>query len=83
MVEKMNTSESLMRQSKKQRNNMDNEGWSIDITKKGAVHYYKNGMSLCGKKILREYMKHFDSRPNFSAVLGYPCSICSKKINKK
>jgi hypothetical protein len=58
------------------------EGWAIDVASKNRNHYYKDGVSLCGKATQKEYMTGFNKSKDFSVVLGYNCSICEKKINK-
>jgi hypothetical protein len=62
--------------------NINKEGWSIDIGNKRATHYYKDGVSLCKKEHLKFYMDKFSKDPNFSQVLGKVCSICQKKLKK-
>ena len=59
------------------------EGWSIDVTNKKATHYYRNGVSLCGKETQKFYMDKFDKSPDYSQVLGYVCSFCHKKLKKE
>jgi len=59
-----------------------NEGWSIDITNKRATHYYKNGVSLCGKEIEKFYMDNFNKSIEYSQVLGFHCILCEKKLRK-
>jgi hypothetical protein len=56
------------------------EGWSVDVVSKGVTHYYKNGKSLCGKKIVEPYMNLFDRPVNYSQVLGFNCRVCHKKL---
>jgi hypothetical protein len=58
------------------------EGWSIDITNKRATHYYRNGVSLCGKETQKFYMGNFDKSIEYSQILGSVCSLCEKKLKK-
>lgn len=58
------------------------KGWSINITSKKATHYYKNGVSLCGKAQLQFFMDKLDDDINYSQVLGSVCSLCYKKLIK-
>ena len=60
----------------------DKEGWSIDITSKKATHYYKDGVSLCKRKVVEFYMDNFDKDPDYSQVLGSVCQFCQKKLKK-
>jgi hypothetical protein len=59
------------------------EGWSIDISSSNHTHYYRNGLSLCKRKILKPFMNVFDTDKNYSQVLGFICSICEKKIKEE
>lgn len=56
------------------------EGWGVDVTNKKATHYYKDGVSLCGKERQKFYMDKFDTRENYTMLLGYTCSLCQKKL---
>ena len=56
------------------------EGWSIDVTRRSVTHYYKDGKSLCGRKLLEFHMDKFDKSTNYSQVLGYTCTLCYKKL---
>lgn len=58
------------------------EGWSIDVTNKKATHYYKDGVSLCGKEHQKFYMDKFDTSVDYTVLLGYTCSLCHKKLKK-
>lgn len=60
---------------------MEKEGWSIDITSKNRIHYYKDGVSLCGKSRVKDYMTNFDKTSGFSAM-SFDCAYCEKKLNK-
>jgi hypothetical protein len=59
------------------------EGWSIDVTNKKATHYYKNGVSLCGKETQKFHLNNFDKSLDYSQVLGFVCSFCHKKLKTK
>ena len=58
-------------------------GWSIDITNKNATHYYIDGLSLCKKAKVKFHMDKFHPEKNFSMILGFTCSLCSKKLEIK
>lgn len=36
---------------------MEQEGWSLNITKRQKTHYYKKGVSLCGRAFVEPFMK--------------------------
>ena len=55
------------------------EGWAVDITSSNATHYYKDGISLCKKKIAQPFFSNYDKDKDYSQVLGYVCSLCRKK----
>lgn len=55
------------------------EGWAIDVTNKNHTHYYKDGKSLCGRALDKEFFNGYDNSDTFSGILGYTCSICEKK----
>jgi len=59
------------------------EGWSIDITNKNATHYYREGISLCGKATQKFYMDKFEKSVDYSQVLGFSCRFCYKKLKKE
>ena len=63
--------------------NIKQEGWAGDITAKGAkTHYYKDGISLCGKALVKEHMKIFD-RERFGSKWVCDCGFCIKNNNLK
>lgn len=59
------------------------EGWSIDITNKKATHYYRGGVSLCGKETQKFYMDNFDTNIDYTQILGSICSFCHRKLKKE
>lgn len=61
---------------------VEKEGWSIDVTSKNVTHYYKDGISLCGRKRLLFHMDKFDKSKDYSQILGFNCELCLKKLNK-
>jgi hypothetical protein len=55
------------------------EGWDLDVGKKGGkTHYYKNGVSLCGKAETKNYMTNFDKERSGNVYFN-DCSTCIKK----
>jgi hypothetical protein len=54
------------------------EGWSVDVTNKRATHYYKEGVSLCGKDTQKFYMTKFDKSTDYTQILGSVCNLCEK-----
>jgi hypothetical protein len=60
---------------------MEKEGWSIDITSSNVTHYYKDGVSLCKRKLLQFYMDKFDKSIDYSQILGKNCTNCYIKLN--
>ena len=61
---------------------MEKEGWSIDITSSNVTHYYKDGVSLCKRKLLQFYMDKFDKSIDYSQILGKNCTNCYIKLKK-
>jgi hypothetical protein len=61
----------------------DNEGWAIDICSKNVTHYYKDGVSLCKRKLAKDYFDRYHKEKDYSQVLGFVCTNCQKKLNKK
>ena len=57
-----------------------NTGWALDIASRNKTHYYKNGVSLCGKAIEKPYMKHFDIERNGSKYF-HDCTLCIKELS--
>ena len=58
------------------------EGWSDSIiTYKNPIHYYKNGVSLCGKAVIDNGHKNFDKSKKYlnDKFCGY-CVLCIKKL---
>jgi hypothetical protein len=57
-------------------------GWSGNITKKNRrTHYYKNGVSLCGKERVEKHMRVFDATRSGSKYFK-DCVLCIKKLNE-
>ena len=55
------------------------EGWSSDVTAvRAKTHYYKNGISLCGKAKTKHFMKNFD-KERVGNKFFCDCGICIKK----
>jgi hypothetical protein len=58
------------------------EGWSDSIVGIGnkAIHYFKDGVSLCGRKKVDRGHRHFDkSDRNLSDKYSGHCVLCIKK----
>jgi hypothetical protein len=55
-----------------------NEGWSWNVTDHNKTHYYKDGVSLCGKAKEKEFMKQFD-KTRIGSKYFFDCMICEKK----
>lgn len=63
-----------------QNNKSKNEGWADDISKyKAKTHYYKDGVSLCGKAIEKPYMRNFN-KEKFASKYSCDCVLCIKKL---
>jgi hypothetical protein len=58
------------------------EGWSIDVSSSNYTHYYRDGISLCKRKIVKPFMDKFHNEKDYSQVLGYVCSLCEKKLKQ-
>lgn len=60
------------------------EGWSDSIlgnTRK-SIHYYKDGVSLCGRSNIDSGHNHFDISPKVASdSYSYYCKICIRKQN--
>jgi len=57
------------------------EGWAIDVASRNHTHYYKDGKSLCNKKIAKDYFKYTKTK-EFTQVLGFTCTLCKNKAKK-
>lgn len=56
-----------------------NEGWANDITTRNRRHYYKDGVSLCGKAKEKHHMRHFD-RDSKGSHYACDCNTCIRKL---
>ena len=57
------------------------EGWSgsyIGYTASTRIHYFKNGISLCGRKRQDSGHLHFD-KERAGSPKSYDCMFCIKK----
>jgi len=59
------------------------EGWSDSIiSRTKTIHYYKHGVSLCGRKPLDKGNRLFDISPKTkSDSYSHYCKICISKQN--
>ena len=59
------------------------EGWADDVTGTSGKlsHYYSDGKSLCGKWILKHFMKVTDATTKGSKSTMH-CMICEKRRSK-
>lgn len=63
---------------------MDKEGWSDSMirTNTCTIHYYKDGISLCGRSEVDLGNRIFDKgKRNPSDAYSYHCKLCIKKQN--
>lgn len=63
----------------------DQEGWSDSLirTKSLIIHYYKKGVSICGRSKVDMGNKHFEtSKKDISDAYSHHCKLCIKKQNK-
>jgi len=56
------------------------EGWSDSIISNSKVHYYKDGISLCGKKYVDNGNRNFEIRTG--SKYFNDCQLCIKKIKE-
>jgi hypothetical protein len=64
----------------------EKEGWSDSTIKTSTltIHYYKNGVSLCGRSKIDLGNKHFDKRlKDINDAYSYHCKFCIKKQIKE
>lgn len=67
-------------------NNMGNtntsqEGWANDVTAKNMrTHYYKDGVALCGKGVVKHFFKNFDKRDG--SKYFHDCQSCINELKK-
>jgi len=57
-------------------------GWGVDVTKKSHHHYYKDGISLCKRKVKPFHVDNLKPDVDYTFVLGYQCSFCLKALKK-
>lgn len=60
----------------------EKEGWAIDVCSKNVTHYYKDGKSLCKRKLDKEYFDRYHKEKDFSVILGFVCTLCQKKVKE-
>jgi hypothetical protein len=53
-------------------------GWSLSTISRGKTHYYKDGVSLCGKRKVDLSNRNFDSK-RMGNIYFHDCGICIKK----
>lgn len=53
------------------------EGWSLSVIKGGKTHYFRNGVSLCGKSKVNRGNKRFD-KDRMGNVFFHDCATCVK-----
>ena len=60
--------------------NIEQEGWAGDMTAPGKArtHYYKDGISLCGKALVKKHMKFF-YKERVGSKWCCDCVFCIKK----
>jgi hypothetical protein len=63
-------------------NNIDKEGWSDSFirTNNCTIHYYKDGISLCGRSKVDTGNKHFEKPlKNENDKYSRHCVLCIRK----
>lgn len=55
-----------------------NEGWAEDISSHGLRHYYKDGVSLCGRAKEKHFFRNFD-KESLGYAFAEDCKLCIKK----
>ena len=62
-----------------------NEGWSDSYirTNTSTIHYYKDGVSLCGRSKVDLGNRHFEKgEKNINDAYSHHCKLCIKKQAK-
>jgi hypothetical protein len=63
----------------------DMEGWSDSLIRTSTltIHYYKDGVSLCGRSYTDNGNRFFDkTKKNKSDAYSHHCKLCIDKQNK-